>query len=140
MQISTDFRKILVDELRVVAKKVADHEIEIHKKIYFFSAAHAVVYRIFNMNFDPELVLIHLVLNSTHGIVQNLHTMIERGDERVIQIPDDFFDKLARLTEELAKAIEEDKNVYEILQKIAINSYSLTGNGYYLYQKGIIKV
>lgn len=139
MQISTDFKKTLVDELRLVAKKVAD-EIDVRKKIYFFSAAHAMVYRIFNMNFDPELVLIHLVLNSTHGIVQNLHTMIERGDEKVIQIPDDFFDKLASLTEELAIAIEEDKDVYEIIQKIAIHSYSLTGNGYYLYQKGIIKV
>jgi DNA replication initiation complex subunit (GINS family) len=66
--------------------------------------------------------------------------MIERGDEKVIQIPDDFFDKLASLTEELAIAIDGDNDVYEILQKIAIRSYSLTGNGYYLYQKGIIKV
>jgi DNA replication initiation complex subunit (GINS family) len=66
--------------------------------------------------------------------------MIERGDEKVIQIPDDFFNKLARLTEELAKTIEEDKDVYEILKKITIHSYLLSGNGYYLYQKGIIKV
>ena len=139
MKISLELKKTLVDELRLVAKKVAD-EIDVRKKIYFFSAAHAMVYRIFNINFDPELVLIHLALNSTHGIVQNLHTMIERGDEKVIQIPDDFFDKLASLTEELAIAIDGDNDVYEILQKIAIRSYSLTGNGYYLYQKGIIKV
>lgn len=139
MKISQELKKTLVDELRLVAKKVAD-EIDVRKKIYFFSAAHAMVYRIFNINFDPELVLIHLALNSTHGIVQNLHTMIERGDEKVIQIPDDFFDKLASLTEELAIAIDGDNDVYEILQKIAIRSYSLTGNGYYLYQKGIIKV
>ena len=139
MKISPELKKTLVDELRLVAKKVAD-EIDVRKKIYFFSAAHAMVYRIFNINFDPELVLIHLALNSTHGIVQNLHTMIERGDEKVIQIPDDFFDKLASLTEELAIAIDGDNDVYEILQKIAIRSYSLTGNGYYLYQKGIIKV
>ena len=139
MKISQELKKTLVDELRLVAKKVAD-EIDVRKKIYFFSAAHAMVYRIFNINFDPELVLIHLALNSTHGIVQNLHTLIERGDEKVIQIPDDFFDKLASLTEELAIAIDGDNDVYEILQKIAIRSYSLTGNGYYLYQKGIIKV
>jgi hypothetical protein len=139
MKISPELKKTLVDELRLVAKKV-DDEIDVRKKIYFFSAAHGMVHRIFNINFDPELVLIHLVLNSTHGIAQNLHTMIERGDEKVIQIPDDFFNKLARLTEELAKTIEEDKDVYEILKKITIHSYLLSGNGYYLYQKGIIKV
>ena len=139
MKISQELKKTLVDELRLVAKKVAD-EIDVRKKIYFFSAAHAMVYRIFNINFDPELVLIHLALNSTHGIVQNLHTLIERGDEKVIQIPDDFFDKLASLTEELAKTIEEDKDVYEILKKITIHSYLLSGNGYYIYQKVIIKL
>lgn len=139
MKISQELKKTLVDELRLVAKKVAD-EIDVRKKIYFFSAAHAMVYRIFNINFDPELVLIHLALNSTHGIVQNLHTLIERGDEKVIQIPDDFFDKLASLTEELATAIDEDKNIYGVLQKMAIIGYSLSGNGYYLYQKGAIKL
>ena len=55
MKISQELKKTLVDELRLVAKKVAD-EIDVRKKIYFFSAAHAMIYRIFNINFDPELV------------------------------------------------------------------------------------
>jgi uncharacterized phosphosugar-binding protein len=46
MKISQELKKTLVDELRLVAKKVAD-EIDVRKKIYFFSAAHAMVYRIF---------------------------------------------------------------------------------------------
>ena len=139
MQISTDFRKILVDELRLVAQKVREEK-DIRRKIFFFSGAYGVVFRLLNFSFDPELVLIHGVLNMTYNSADALQTRIERGEESLIRIPDDFFDKLANLTEELATAIEEDKNIYGILQEIATLSYTLTGNGYYLYQKGIIKV
>jgi hypothetical protein len=44
------------------------------------------------------------------------------------------------LTKELALAIDNDENVYEVLQKIAVHSYILSGNGYYLYRKGTIKI
>ena len=139
MQISTDFRKILVDELQLVAQKVRVEK-DIRRKIFFFSGAYGVVFRLLNFSFDPELVLIHGVLNMTYSSAGALQTKIERGEESIIQITAAFFDKLADLTEELATAIEEDKNICGILQEIATLSYTLTGNGYYLYQKGIIKV
>lgn len=138
MQISTDFRKILVDELQLVAQKVREEK-DIRRKIFFFSGAYGVVFRLLNFTFNPELVLIHGVLNMTYSTAGALQTRIERGEESIIQIPDAFFDKLANLTEELATAIEEDKNICGILQEIATLSYTLTGNGYYLYLKGIIK-
>jgi hypothetical protein len=139
MKISDDFRKLLVDELRIVVKKVNKEE-DFKKKNYFFSATFGTVSRIFNFDFNPELVLIHAVLNWTYSVVDNLQRRIERGDEEVIQIPDKFFDKLANLTEKLSLAIEKDENIYEVLQEIAVHSYILSGNGYYLYQKGIMKI
>ena len=139
MPISKEFKKSLMDELKIVTKKIHD-EGDLKKKNYFFSATFGTVSRIFNFNFDPELVLIHSVLNSVHSAVDNLQRRTERGEEDVVQIPDKFFDKLADLTNELALAIEKDENIYEVLQKIAVHSYILSGNGYYLYQKGIIKI
>lgn len=139
MEIKTYLKETLVSELQLVAERMKE-EGDIRKKNYFFSATYGMVHRIFNINFDPELVLIHNVLNMTYSTADALLRTIEKGEERVIQIPDNFFDRLASLTDELATAIEEDKNIYEVLQKMAILAYSLSGNGYYLYQKGIIKV
>lgn len=139
MELSAELKEALVDELRTVVKRVED-EIDIGKKIFFLSAAYSGVQRIFNIRFDPELVLIHFVLNSTYVTVLNLHKMIETGNEKVIQIPEDFFYRLNGLIEELATGIEEDKDIYEILKKISVLSYSLTGNGYYLYRKGVIEI
>jgi hypothetical protein len=139
MKINTYMKETLVNELRLVVRKMKE-ETDIRRKNYFFSATYGAVYRIFNINFDPELVLVHSVLNMTYRTANALLGGIDRGEERIIQIPDNFFDKLASLTEELATAIEEDKDVYGILQKIAVLSYSLTGNGYYLYQKGLIEI
>jgi hypothetical protein len=139
MQISKEFKKLLVDELKTVAEKVSE-ETDFKKKNYFFSGAFGTVSRVFNFNFDPELILIHSVLNMAYSVVDVLQKRIERGEEEVIRIPDKFFDKLAHLTEELALAIDNDENVYEVVQKIAVHSYILSGNGYYLYQKEIIKI
>ena len=139
MRISKEFKKLLVDELKTVAEKVNKEE-DFRKKNYFFSGAFGTVSRVFNFNFDPELILIHSVLNLAYGVVDTLQKRIERGEEEIIEIPDKFFDKLADLTEELALSIETDGNIYEVLQKIAVHSYILSGNGYYLYQKGIIKI
>lgn len=139
MQVSKEFKKLLVDELKTVAEKVSEEK-DFKKKNYFFSGAYAVVFRVFNFNFDPELILIHSVLNLAYGVVDTLQKRIERGEEDVIRIPNDFFDTLVNLTKELALAIDNDENVYEVLQKIAVHSYILNGNGYYLYEKGVIKI
>jgi hypothetical protein len=63
MQISKEFKKLLVDELKSVAEKVSE-ETDFKKKNYFFSGAFGAVSRVFNFNFDSELILIHSVLNS----------------------------------------------------------------------------
>ena len=139
MEIDDQFKNILVEEFRLVASKIRD-ESDMRRKNFFFSAAYGVVHRIINIDFDPELVIIHNVLNSTYTIVNNLQISIESGTEKIIRIPMFLFDKLADLLDELAGAIQEGKNTYEIIQKIAVLSYMLTGNGYYLYQKGIIEV
>ncbi len=139
MEIDDQFKNILVEEFRLVASKIRD-ESDMRRKNFFFSAAYGVVHRIINIAFDPELVIIHNVLNSMYTIVNNLQTSIESGHEKIIQIPMFLFDNLADLLDELAGAIQEGQNTYEIIQKIAVLSYMLTGNGYYLYQKGIIEV
>ena len=53
-----------------------------------------------------------------------------------IMIDKKIFTKMNELLEELASTIEEDKKTYEVLEKISVLMYSISGNGYYLQQKG----
>jgi hypothetical protein len=55
-------------------------------------------------------------------------------------IPSNLFDRLCSCMEELATRIERNQKTYAILQDIANIAYSTTGNGFYLYTKGILKI
>ena len=65
---------------------------------------------------------------------------IQKGGEKVVYLRGEHFKKLSAITKELGKRIEKDKDISETLKKFAILSYSLTGNGYYLEQKGLLKI
>jgi uncharacterized protein YacL (UPF0231 family) len=139
MKLSFDSKKVIVDELRYVANRVPK-EAEITKKVYVYSAAHAVVNRILNIEFQPELVLIHNVLQSTYIQINNTLNNIMTGPERVVTIDAGLFDFLAQSLQDLADVISEDGDITTQLGKIAVAGYATTGNGYYLYQKGILKL
>jgi len=55
-------------------------------------------------------------------------------------IPEGLFNFLAQSLQDLADVIAKDGDVTPHLKKIAIAAYATTGNGYYLYQKGILKL
>lgn len=139
MKISAQNRKIIVNEFKYVAKKIREEK-QLNQKSYYFSGAYGVVNRIFNIEFDPTLVFIHGVLQSSQN---NINTFVERilsGQERNIQITEKHFEGLAKALEDLSDKIEKGKDLSMPLQKISNIGYSATGNGYYLYQKGVLKI
>ena len=140
MKLSFDNKKTLVDELRYVASGLLKKESEIPTKLYVYSAAHAVVNRVFNIEFDPDLILIHAILQNTYIEIRNAFDNIASGREKVIMIPEGLFNFLAQSLQDLADVIAKDGDVTPHLKKIAIAGYATTGNGYYLYQKGILKL
>lgn len=139
MEIPGDFRKRFVDEIRFDVKKMRE-ERDPRKKIYFFSGIHGEAQRIFNISFDPQLLFIHFVLNYAYQLLNGRVNTIVLGRDTLIEIPDGLFLKLCDYLEELAKNIENDEDTHLTLQKIASLAYISTGNGYYLYQKGILKI
>lgn len=140
MQISDDTRKILVDEINFVVKKMQQQEASMEDKLYFFTAIHGMFHRIANLEFDPELVLAHLVLARTHStIIDRLAAIMEKR-EKPVRIPDKLFDALIATTKELAKRIKKDDTIYDVLQRFAILGFVTTGNGYYLYERGKLSI
>lgn len=135
MKIKEDIKKILIDDITFIIDKM-EKEKEADKKIYYFSGIYGAIYRIFNIEYDPELIFAHLILSSTYSNIKA--RLDERG--KVIKLPSELFDKLISITKEFLKKIEKNENICDVLQKYAAIAYLATGNGYYLYQKGLLKL
>ena len=44
------------------------------------------------------------------------------------------------MVDEIASRVEKEETTYPLLEKMMTLSYSTTGNGYYLFQKGELKL
>jgi hypothetical protein len=139
MAISINNRQIIANEFKFIAGKIRSEK-ELPRKIYYFSGTFGMIQRIFNIDYDINLVLLHTILQDTHRGLNNLLSMIISGNEKVITLPPGLFDSLADVVEELGNTIVNDKDIMPSLEKIAAIGYVTMGNGYYLYQKGILKV
>jgi len=139
MKLSTQNKKILLKEIEFAIEKMRETK-DPKGKLYYFTAVYGVMHRIFNLDFAPELVFMHMVLNTTYNSIQERLATIERGEEKVVKIPDNLFDKLTEATQELAEKIKNNETTYEVLQRFVILGYVVSGNGYYLYEKGLVKI
>jgi len=138
MNLTKGMRKKLVEEIIFAADNLnkANNPID---KMYFFSVAHATVQRIFNLEFDPELVFIHNVFENTFNAVSNkLSPSAPKGI--ATSIPAGFFEKLEECMRDLADKIKSDEKTYEVLEKVSNLGFTANGNGMYLYFKGELKI
>ena len=139
MKLSKNSRNAIVEEFRYAIEKMKEAE-DPKGKLYYFSATYGIVNRILNLEFSSELVFLHLVLNTTHGVLNDRIASIESGVETVIKLPEKVFERLVKSTEQLTEKINKNESFYEELQEIALLGYVASGNGFYLYQKGKIKL
>ena len=139
MQISENLRKMIADEFEYVVGKMHASK-EPSQKLYFFSAIYGVISRVLNIEYDSTLALIHLVVVTAHSTIDNRYRALGRGEEVGIGMAAGLFDKLTDATKMLGNAIEKNSHPLEALEIIAVIVHSTTGNGYYLYQKGMLKI
>lgn len=138
MDIPSEYRRIIVDEFKYAVKLMRENE-HPELKLYYFSSTHGALSRIFNLHCDTQLVFMHFILNNANANINARLNAIKGGDI-IVQFPDGYFEKLAECVETLASQIEKDENTYKILEKIAVLTFLTTGNGYYLFQKGMLKI
>jgi len=79
-------------------------------------------------------------MNNSYQLLRARSDTVVLGRDTTIDFPDGFFDRLCSLLEELADNIENNRDLYQTLQNISCLSYISTGNGYYLFQKGILTI
>jgi len=139
MEISQNMKNELINEIRFVVNRMADTDSP-SEKLYYFSALYGVAQRIINFEYDPELVFIQQVLQYVHNVVNSRIAALKTGQQEPICIPNELFTSLTNTVTEMANNIEQGNNVYPQLQAMMNLTYSTTGNGYYLYLKGMLKI
>jgi hypothetical protein len=139
MNLSKGMQKRFIDEIDFVIGQMRRSS-DASTKIYFFSAVHGMAQRIMNMEFNPELAFIHNILNAAFATINGRLAILSQGQERGVGIPDKLFDRLEEALEEMVANIRRGENTYPVLEKISNLAYSTTGNGYYLYSKGLLVV
>ena len=137
MSISEHNKRILVKEIMYAIDKMRSTE-DYAEKLYFLSVVHSMANRILNIEYDSELVFIHFVLSQSHAQISTRYNAQTTRKEMPVSIPSGLFESIENLLEDLAKTIKNNKQTHLILAKIAELAYSTTGNGYYLYQKGLL--
>lgn len=109
-------------------------------KLYYLSGIPSMVTRVINLEYDRELILLHLVLNEAYQQISARNQRQSQGQDRPIVIIDELFEELENCLQDMVKCIESDTPLNQILERIANLIYSTTGNGYYLYKKGMLTI
>ena len=143
MQLPDSIKQHLSKEFRFIATRLTKTT-SLETKLYFFSAFYGEANRALNYYWDSELALLHLVLQSVHQQITARMGALSRRAERPVAIPNELIPALDQVALDLATLFELEKMdsqmLYKILCRISELGYSATGNGYYLYTKGELKI
>lgn len=135
MKIKEDTRKKLIDEIKFIISML-EKEKDAKQKLFYFSGIYGAFSRIFNLEYDPELVFAYVISNYTYN---NIKIRLAQ-EEKTVKLPDELFDKLITATKEFLSKIERNESLCDVLQKFAEIGYATTGNGHYLYQRGLLRL
>ncbi|MBN1176654.1 MAG: hypothetical protein JXA51_03130 [Dehalococcoidales bacterium] len=136
-----ELRKRLVEEYRYAVNKMQETD-DLTRKLFYFSVFFGEAKRLINWEWNRELSLVHLV-------TQQVHTQINAALQAPNRLPIDWighFKRLTQVSSELATYFENvekegsTEEIYQILGHLAEIGYTFTGNGHYLYEKGILKI
>ena len=82
MAIRDEFRKLIVKEINYVINKI-NKEGSIESKLYYFTGVHGIMQRLFNIDFDEELLIAHFVLNATYSTLNQRLISIKNREAAV---------------------------------------------------------
>lgn len=138
MQINKIYKKALVNEVKYVLKKMKENS-SLEKKLFYFSAVPGELLRVLNLDYDLDILYLHHAVNHTHMQFQQRMTTIKAGDTTIV-FEEKQIDKLESLLEDVLSVIEQKKRIDEVLKAFIELAYSTSGNGFYLMEKGLLKI
>jgi hypothetical protein len=138
-----EYRQRLAREYRYAVTKM--QETQPARKLFYFSVFFGEAQRVLNLEWSRDLALIYTV--TLHAHTQINATIQAPGLGQVLPIDwTKVFEKLTQIADGLAAYYEKAENdankeeMYQTLGRLAEIAYMVSGNGSYLYEKGLIKL
>ena len=131
----------IVEEIDFVLKKMQKAQVP-EEKLYYFSAAHGVISRVMNFQCDPVLVFAHQVLSTVHAAFTGRLAAMKSKEEKQFAVIPEMVEKLQEVLNDFKAALQRQEipEIHIALQRFANLGFVPTGNGFYLYQKGVVKI
>lgn len=139
MKISDAIRENIIADFDFALSKMKATE-DKGQILFFFSAFYGAVSRALNFEYDQDLVFAHLILKATHETLMGRFKALSTGQDVTVPLFEEQFAMLINLSKEFRDKIASNKSADAVLKKMSVLSYSTTGNGYYLFCKGLIKI
>lgn len=112
------------------------------KKLFYFSVFFGEAQRVLNFEWNTDLALIYTITNHVHTQITS-----QQASGMVQQLPVDLnavYDKLTRVASKLASYFGKNdvsrEELLQILGELAEIAYAVSGNGSYLYERGLINL
>jgi hypothetical protein len=143
LSLPKEIKEHMANEFRFAADKMAEAS-DLSTKMFFYSAFFGAIHRSLNYAWNDDLALLHLAVQNSHQQMKGRLDLAIAGVEPGLGFPPNFGDVLTQFADDLAswfaaKTPDEDM-FYRLLKRAAVLAYVVTGNGYYLYTKGAIKL
>lgn len=143
MQPNEAVRQRLAQEYKFAAEHMREAP-DLPSKMYFFSVFFAEANRSLNADWDADIALLHMVLQSAYDTINGRLQAPKIIGSNILGLPKGFAEALTELSTELAdlfqiREIDQEK-LHQLLARLAELTYVTTGNGYYLYLRGAIKL
>ena len=130
----------LASEFRFAADKMADSP-DLPTELYFFSVFYGELHRMLNQSWSRELSLAHQTLKTAY---ESINARIMAPTPEGVRIPAELPDALHRVADELASIFTrkeiDDAQLFQVLTRAAELASVVSGNGFYLYLKGEIRI
>ncbi|MGA2318314.1 MAG: hypothetical protein ABSG71_18330 [Thermodesulfobacteriota bacterium] len=135
---SDGYKQAIIKELEFVLLKMTQSN-NIEDKIYYFSAIQGMLHRVMNLEYTDDLLFAHFITNEVHkSFIQRIMSL--KQGETVVRLTEQQSVRLVEITKEFLEAIKNDDNLDSVLRQYVALLYSTTGNGYYLMEKGVLKI
>jgi hypothetical protein len=142
MNILQEYKELFEAELDQIINLMKESS-TIEQRLYFFSASFGTINRIMNFDCNPLLIFSHQELQNVHQNISNrLSQHITPSNMSFMGVPQEFGDALLQYLIEYKDAFSsgDDSRIYSVLEKFSNLSYAATGNGFYLYVRGRLKL
>jgi hypothetical protein len=136
-----ELRQRLATEYRYAVTRMQEGK-SAEKKLFYFSVFFGEAQRVLNFEWDRDLALIFWVTQQVHT---QMNTTLQTGLYKALPLDASvIYEQLTNAASDLAACFEtEDETDKEelcrVLGRLAEVNYVGTGNGSYLYEKGLIK-